>query len=49
LSGLTQNEAVFSLWNGQQALYSRPAFLSATRLPITSTMSARAISSSMKF
>src|ERR1700731_4158108 len=49
LSGLTQKEGVFSLWNGQQALYSRPAFFSCTRAPITSTMSARAISSSMKF
>jgi len=33
---------------GQQALYSRPAFFSGTRLPMVSTISARAISSSMK-
>jgi len=33
---------------GQQALYSRPARFSCTRPPITSTMSVRAISSSMK-
>src|SRR5262244_641413 len=48
LSGLTQKDGVFSLWNGQQALYSRPDFFSCTRAPMISTMSARAMSSSMK-
>jgi hypothetical protein len=47
LSGLTQNEGVFSSWNGQQALNSRPDFFSGTRSPISSTISARAINSSM--
>jgi sulfur relay (sulfurtransferase) DsrF/TusC family protein len=48
LVGLTVNDGVFSLWNGQQALNSRPAYLSGTRAPTTSAISTLAISSSMK-
>jgi hypothetical protein len=48
LSALTVNDGDFSSWNGQHALYSLPPRFNGTRLPITSTMSVRAISSSMK-
>src|SRR5260221_9494162 len=46
LSGLTQNDGDFSLWKGQHALNSRPAFLSGTRAPMTSTISDRTTRSS---
>ena len=38
LTGLTVNDGVFSLWNGQQAWNSRPAFFSGTRRPTISTI-----------
>jgi len=37
---------VFSLWNGQQALNSRPALISLTDGPITPDRVVRALSSS---
>ena len=49
LTGLTMNDGLFSLWKGQQAVNSWPCFFSGTRLSMSSTMSARLTSSSMKF
>ncbi len=46
---MTVNEGVFSLWKGQQAVYSLPFLFNGTRALMTSTISLRAIKSSIKF
>src|ERR1051325_2827276 len=48
LLGLTETEGERALGERQQAVHSRPAFFSGTRRSITSTMSTRESSSSMK-
>ncbi len=45
-SSLTKKDGVFSCWNGDSPLYSRPAFFSLTRRPTTSEAGSRSRSSS---
>src|SRR6476469_4849475 len=45
-SSLTKKDGVFSCWNGDSPLNSRPAFFSLTRRPTTSEAGSRARSSS---
>src|SRR4051812_78754 len=45
-SSLTKKDGVFSCWNGDSPLNSRPAFFSFTRRPTTSEAGSRARSSS---
>jgi hypothetical protein len=48
LSSLTVKLGVFSLWNGQQAFHSRPAWISFTDGMMTLDKVVRALSSSRK-